>query len=349
MSAPSRACSGSGVGASDPTESANSVIGQLYGKRNWVITGVARAQEALGWADVFLLHGFVVLKVRNPKDGEERYIRVDWGADGMGVQDMPNDEMFVAYVPPNAAVACAAAGLLHATDLAHQTWFSWMFSAPLAPTAVATNSAVAAPVVIQAAPAALAANSAVVAVPAVLQAAPVAIAANSAVQVATAPGVIHTMAAPAAVAANYAVAAAPAVIVTTLSCVGLVAAAVVIRGHLAKTFVYKPVVNQRVTTIIDFIESHKNNAYSLASWNCNHYANALVEQAEYVAQDQDGQPHPVALDRAIPTVIKLLDSSARSELVACNRVLLSLIQRLAPQETCSGPHAVLSLACTTSP
>lgn len=65
---------------------------------HWVPCGVCREQERLGWADIFRMHGFVLIKLRNRDPAAPyKFMRLDWGHDGFFFQTAADDNEFQSY------------------------------------------------------------------------------------------------------------------------------------------------------------------------------------------------------------------------------------------------------------
>eukprot|EP00929_Paragymnodinium_shiwhaense_P072733 TRINITY_DN36919_c0_g4_i1.p1 TRINITY_DN36919_c0_g4~~TRINITY_DN36919_c0_g4_i1.p1 ORF type:complete len:327 (+),score=69.06 TRINITY_DN36919_c0_g4_i1:383-1363(+) len=75
----------------------------------YVLVGVKRAQDLLSRADAFRLHGFVMLRILDPKvqpaipeDGPiVQHVRLDWGESGLNFQMADHEEDLLSYLEQN--------------------------------------------------------------------------------------------------------------------------------------------------------------------------------------------------------------------------------------------------------
>lgn len=101
----SQSCSQSSLcaGAADCNHSVSDTIGLVASRlaelhtEGYSLVGMKRDQDHLSMVDPARLHGFVILKMTS-SDSSIRYMRLDWGENGLGFQEQDTEEALMTYM-----------------------------------------------------------------------------------------------------------------------------------------------------------------------------------------------------------------------------------------------------------
>lgn len=101
--------SGSGTAVEDLDEEALREL-KVLAFDGWDVQAVSQVQEPLRSGDIVRAHGFVVVRLLHTESSEMKFVRLDWGVNGLSIQIQNSDEDFICYAQQAADTAAHNAG-----------------------------------------------------------------------------------------------------------------------------------------------------------------------------------------------------------------------------------------------